>query len=282
MSTAKIRLRQAAGDMLFRIAGRPAAAPGTLTILMYHAVTAQPIDDPGQMSVSAARFERQMLELANAGVDIVDLADGVAAAVSGTLSLPAAAIVFDDGFVGVHDRAADVLRRRGWPATVFVTTSWIGAPAMPLAEARLGRPLTWSEVETLRNAGFAIGSHTHTHPLLSRLGEPEIHDELRRSRDAIAERLDQWPDTFAYPFGAFGSFDGRTRRALADEGFRVACTTVFGSNGRRADPLALRRQRVSWCDGDGEIAKLLAGCYDWYRWVQRAQTARLGPKTGTE
>jgi peptidoglycan/xylan/chitin deacetylase (PgdA/CDA1 family) len=274
VSTAKIRLRQAAGDALFRIAGRPSAAPGTLTILVYHAVTATPMDDAGQMSVSAERFERQMDELAAAGVAVVDLAAGVQALGAAALAPAAAAVVFDDGFVGVHDQAADVLQRRGWPATVFITTAWIGAPAMPLAEPRLGRPLTWAEIDALRGAGFAIGSHTHTHARLARVSEASMRDELRESSRRIADRVGERPESFAYPFGAFDSFDGRTRQALAEEGFRAACTTIFGRNTPESDPLALKRVRVSWCDGDGEIAKLLAGCYDWYRWVQRAQTAR--------
>lgn len=272
MSTAKIRLRQGAGGMLYRMAGRPAASPGTLTIFMYHAVTATPIDDAGQMSVSADRFERQMDELAASGVAVVDLAAGVRALAAASPAPASAAIVFDDGFVGVHDEAAPVLQRRGWPATVFVTTAWVGAVAMPLAEPRLGRPLTWTEIETLCGAGFAVGSHTHTHPKLAHVSESAMREELRESSARIADRVGARPDTFAYPFGAFDSFDLRTRQALAEAGFLAACTTVFGRNRSGGDPLALKRVRVSWCDGDGEISKMLAGSYDWYARVQRWQT----------
>jgi peptidoglycan/xylan/chitin deacetylase (PgdA/CDA1 family) len=272
MSSAKLRIRQAAGQLLFQIAGRPAPAPGTLTILMYHAVTATSMNDDGQMSVSANHFTSQMDELASSGVAVVDLAAGVRA-LRDELSAPAsAAIVFDDGFVGVHDHAAAVLQQRGWPATVFVTTAWVGAPAMPLSEARLGRPLTWAEIDTLHGAGITIGSHTHTHPKLSQVTEVSMRDELRESSARIADRIGARPGTFAYPFGAFDAFDGRTRQALVEEGFQVACTTVFGRNTRSADPLALKRVRVSWCDGDGEIRRMLAGSYDWYAGVQRWQS----------
>lgn len=270
MSTAKVRVRQAAGDLLFRIAGRPAAAPGTLTILMYHAVTADAMDDDGQMSVSAERFERQMDELAATGAAVVDLASGVRALAA---AAPASvAIVFDDGFVGVHDHAAPVLQRHGWPATLFVTTAWVGAHTMPLAESRLGRPLTWAEIDALRGAGFTVGSHTHTHAKLAQLSEASMRDELRESSARIADRVGARPETFAYPFGAFDSFDRRTRQALAEAGFRAACTTVFGRNAQAGDPLALKRVRVSWCDGEGEIARMLGGAYDWYARVQRWQS----------
>ena len=55
-------------------------------------------------------------------------------------------------------------------------------------------------------------------------------------------------------------------------GFDLACTTVWGRNGRSADPLELRRLRVSWCDSPREVSKSLAGCYEWYRVVQRLQS----------
>lgn len=278
--TSRIRARQRLGDLAFRLSRRPGTA-STLTILMYHAVTASEIDDEGQMSVSIARFDRQLSELADAGVDVVDLADGVRALAEGTAAPASAAIVFDDGFVGVHDHAAAALRRRGWPATVFVTTAWVGAPEMPLAEPSLGRPLTWREIDALHEAGVSIGSHTHTHPRLSQQSDVRVHEELFESTARIADQVGVRPRTFAYPFGAFDSFDRRTRDALADEGFLVGCTTVFGRNIRPTDPLALRRIRVSWCDGDGEIAKMLAGAYDWYAWVQRAQTLRPTRRTDT-
>ena len=99
-----------------------------------------------------------------------------------------------------------------------------------------------------------------------------MREELHESSARIADRVGARPQTFAYPFGAFDSFDGRTRQALADEGFHAACTTVFGRNTPATDPLVLKRVRVSWCDGDGEIARMLAGSYDWYARVQRWQS----------
>jgi len=270
MMTAKIRARQAVGRLM--AVGRHAPQAGTLTVLMYHAVTPEPFDDPGQMSVSIDRFKSHLAELAACGAPVVGLADGVRALRSGALTGGAVSIVFDDGFVGVHDHAAPALADRHFPATAFVTTGWIGRDVMPLADTRLGPPMTWVEVAALAKAGFTIGSHTHTHPRLADLDVYDVRAELQRSRMAIAECLGHPPDTFAYPFGAFGTFDARTRDALAEEGFRVACTTVAGRNRRDADPLAIRRLRVSWCDGNGEIGRAVAGCYDWYRWVQRAQT----------
>lgn len=275
MMTAKVRARQFVGRLL-SMASRETPEPGTLTVLMYHAVTADLQEDAGQMSVSAEQFERHLSEIASSEARVVDLVEGVSALRLGHLGGAAVAIVFDDGFVGVHEHAAPALLRRSWPATAFITSSWIGRAEMPLAGRRLGRPLTWSEVDDLVRSGISIGSHTDVHPRLSALETEQMHAEVARARDTIAARVGRAPDAFAYPFGAFGSFNARTRAVLEGEGVRVACTTVCGRNRRDADPLAIRRIRVSWCDGDGEVLKAIAGCYDWYRWVQRAQTLVAG------
>ena len=255
-------------------------SPGTLTVLMYHAITADRLDEPGQMSVSADTFDQQMAELQASGVTVVDLASGVADLVAGRLQTPAAAVVFDDGFVGVHAHAAEVLARRRVPATVFVTTSWIGQPAMPLSDATLGRPMTWAEVNELSRAGIVIGSHTDTHPVLARVSADQVRQELRRSADVIEEHTGTRPVTFAYPYGAYGTFNGMTRSALGEAEFVAGCTTVFGRNVAKTDPLALHRIRVSWCDGPGAIRAIVAGAHDWYRMVQAVQAVTQSRRAG--
>jgi peptidoglycan/xylan/chitin deacetylase (PgdA/CDA1 family) len=126
-------------------------------------------------------------------------------------------------------------------------------------------------VRRLVAAGVSIGSHSDTHAVMARLSPAALDRELQGSRDAIADAIGRPPRTFAYPFGTYGTFDARTRDALMRAGYDVACTTVWGRNGADADPLALRRLRVSWCDSPREIRKSLAGCYEWYRVVQRLQ-----------
>src|SRR5262249_44400965 len=135
---AKTTMRQALGGALFATGIRRRLVPGSLTVLLYHAVTASRYDDGGQMNVSIARFEEHLGAISNSDVDVVDLVEAVARVRSGASAKPAVAITFDDGFVGVHDLAAAALARRGWPATVFIVTSWVGGAAMPLADARLG------------------------------------------------------------------------------------------------------------------------------------------------
>ena len=266
----KTRARQAAGELLFRTPWPHRG--GALAILMYHAVTPGDLRDGMQMSVSASQFARQMASLRPLDADIVPLADGVARLGQATGRL-AISVVFDDGFVGVHDHACEVLAEHRIPATVFVTTEWVGRPAVPGAEPALGRPMTWGEIRSLmQSCDVTVGSHSATHAVLARLATHDVHRELQRSRDTIADQTGRRPRQFAYPFGTYGTFDDRTRDALQASGFDIGCTTVWGRNDGSANQRELRRVRVSWCDSPREIRKSLAGCYDWYRVIQRLQT----------
>jgi peptidoglycan/xylan/chitin deacetylase (PgdA/CDA1 family) len=242
---------------------------------MYHAVTSGSHHDAGQESVSAAELERQMSTLHRFGVRLVSLEDGLAELVMGSSEVPMASVVFDDGYVGLHDHAADVLGRHGVPATVFLATGAIGTAAFAWAPAGLGRPLTWAETCSLVAADWKVGSHTHDHLVLTQLSTMAARDQLRRSRACIEDKLWTTPRVFAYPYGSYGTFDDHTTALLKEEGFVAACTTVWGSQRRGDDPFRVRRIRVSWCDGPREIRKLLAGSYDWYRAVQRIQARRV-------
>lgn len=240
---------------------------------MYHAITDGLVaDDDFQMSTPASLFEEHMATLRRWGLDVLPLDEGVRRANAGDLRTPAVAITFDDGYVGLHDHAAEILARHDIPSTLFLTTGAIGRGAFEGISPALGRPLSWDEVATMRHdTRCAVGSHTVSHPVLATANDNDVRAELEQSRDTIAARLGEAPRLFAYPFGSYNSFSPRTRQALVDAGFQAACTTVWGTNREGDDAMAIRRVRVSWCDSARELMKSLAGCYDWFRFVQRWQ-----------
>lgn len=84
------------------------------------------------------------------------------------------------------------------------------------------RPLTWEMLREMRSAGITIGSHTRTHPLLTREAPEKVRDETAGSRRDLEARLGVAVRHFAYPNGWF---DGTTIAAVEAAGYRCACTS---------------------------------------------------------
>jgi peptidoglycan/xylan/chitin deacetylase (PgdA/CDA1 family) len=104
--------------------------------------------------------------------------------------------------------------------------------------------LDWPEIETMHGSGLIeFGSHTHTHPILSRCRVDRQEQELRLSRDLIRERLGR-ADLFAYPNGEAGDFTTETQQLLRDLGYVCAVATQPGLNDSTGDRYALRRVHV--------------------------------------
>ncbi len=112
------------------------------------------------------------------------------------------------------------------------------APDSPLAT------MGWDEVEQLSRTGLVhFGSHTHTHPILSRCSPESQREELRRSREVLRERLGK-AELFAYPNGTPDDFTAETKELIADLEYRCAVTTISGLNRAGSDLYALRRVNV--------------------------------------
>jgi peptidoglycan/xylan/chitin deacetylase (PgdA/CDA1 family) len=78
--------------------------------------------------------------------------------------------------------------------------------------------MSWEDIRLLQQAGFYIGSHSHTHPMLAALeDEKEIKEELSRSAAIITQELGKAPLTISYPIG---SFDDRVIRLAGEVGYR--------------------------------------------------------------
>ncbi|QOY94676.1 polysaccharide deacetylase family protein [Massilia sp. UMI-21] len=125
MATKKIsyfteRFIRLAGDVLARQAG----AKGGVCVVNYHRVLAE--HDPLLASEPDLPTFRWQMELLARCFNVLPLYDAVRAAASGTLPPRAVCITFDDGYRSVHDLALPVLRELGLPATVFVTSGYIG------------------------------------------------------------------------------------------------------------------------------------------------------------
>lgn len=111
----------------------------------------------------------------------------------------------------------------------------VGLPELPPDEYA---PVSWEQAREMDAAGVEVGSHTVTHPLLTRVEGERLRRELRESRARLEDALGRRVDAFCYPDGAH---DRNVISEAEAAGYRHATTTLHGFNGRGTTLLALRR-----------------------------------------
>jgi peptidoglycan/xylan/chitin deacetylase (PgdA/CDA1 family) len=104
-----------------------------------------------------------------------------------------------------------------------------------------GLMLSWEEVKIMHESGISFGSHTVTHPILSKLSVDRARQEIQESKTVIEQKLRTPIRTFAYPNGRKDDFNESIKNLLKDAGYACALTTKFGTNESDEDLFELRR-----------------------------------------
>jgi peptidoglycan/xylan/chitin deacetylase (PgdA/CDA1 family) len=112
--------------------------------------------------------------------------------------------------------------------------------ALPIAELS-NRMLTWDQVRAMSREGVSFGSHTMTHPTVSRLTESQLETEIGESKTILEQRLGNPVRDFAFPFGKTEDCGTAASSVLIRWGYRSAATTLEGINGPGDAPYELRR-----------------------------------------
>ena len=108
-------------------------------------------------------------------------------------------------------------------------------------EAAKNAMLGWDDVHALLGLGCAIGAHTVSHPILSRVSDDRAACEIGDSRRMIEAGCGLAPRAFAYPNGQPADYTATTVRLVREAGFDCAVTTRFGQNGPGTPLFELRR-----------------------------------------
>lgn len=66
-----------------------------------------------------------------------------------------------------------------------------------------GEMLSWAQIKELREGGVIVGSHTHSHGILSDLKKEQVAEELLQSKKILHERLACDSNIFCYPNGRY-------------------------------------------------------------------------------
>ncbi len=191
-------------------------------VLCYHAVSEE---WRGPLAVTPAALEEQLRRLGELGFRAITFAEAIAHAQPGKTVV----ITFDDGYRSVSKLAKPILDRLGMTATVFVPSDLIGLEqpmSWPGIEHWLRgpradelTPMSWPEAAALVADGWEIGSHTRTHPQLTKLDDERLREELVGSRQEIEARLGRPCETLAFPYG---DADRRVAEAAMAAGYAGA------------------------------------------------------------
>src|SRR2546425_309694 len=146
-------------------------------VLCYHAISER---WHGELAVPPGRLEAQIGSLLERGYRAATFHEAVTA----PPAPKTVAVTFDDGFRSVFEHGFPVLARLGVPASIFVVTDLLG-DRRPMAWPGIDRwlrgpdtaeltPVSWGELRQLADAGWEIGSHSCTHPHLTRCDDASL------------------------------------------------------------------------------------------------------------
>ena len=92
------------------------------------------------------------------------------------------------------------------------------------------RGLTWDQITEMNDSGITFGSHTVTHPILSRLNNEELVIELTKSKKIIEEKLDIIVNSIAYPTGMADSISDGVVYHAQHIGYKIGYSYIHGNN----------------------------------------------------
>jgi peptidoglycan/xylan/chitin deacetylase (PgdA/CDA1 family) len=228
-------------------------------ILMYHAVAENPAATTRRLSVTPRALEAELDFLAShgfTGLTFSELAEGYKT--GGVLPKRPVVLTFDDGYECVAQDAWPILRRYGFPATVFVTTGWILDAGEHAAGTPLDRMMSWAQVQELAAEGVEIGAHSHSHPELDQLDDATLSWELRHSRDLLETAIGAPVRALAYPFGYSSR---RVRSAVRAAGYRYAAAVRNLRSNPSDDLIMLPRLTIRRATDQASFAAAMTGAH---------------------
>lgn len=221
------------------------AVPGDakVPVLMYH-VVGEPQGPYPELYVRPGEFRRQVQWLREQGFHTVTLQQVLDHWEKGAPLPPKPVVLtFDDGYASDYRHVFPTLRQNGFVATLF---------AFPNSIETAGH-VTRAQLREMAGAGFEIGSHTMSHPNLTKLSPERRQTELTRSKAWLEEAIGKPVQVLAYPAG---NYDAATMEATAAAGYRGAVTTRYGPAERGA-PYEIKRIRINGSDSLETFARKL-------------------------
>ena len=232
-----------------------AAEQFRVPILLYHRFGPTVADG---MTITTPVFESQMKYLKDNGYKVIPLRQLIdhyrgKGPAPGPKSV---VIVEDDAHKSVFGDMSPIIRKYGYPVTVFI---------YPSAISNAKYAMTWDQLRELKKTGlFDFQSHTYWHPnfkkerrkLSPQVFEATVMTQLRKSRTKLETELGSKVDMLAWPFGIYDDY----LLAKASEAGYEAAFTIERRHATAVDPvMKLPRYLLVNADKGKAFSQLLEG-----------------------
>lgn len=137
-------------------------------------------------------------------------------------------LTFDDAYLDFWGKALPIFMELKVRSVIFVPVALVGSyNQWDYDRIRIKKPImNWEHIKELHSLGFEIGSHSLTHPYLSKIDPQKAWEEIYTSKVILEDKLGTEIKAFCYPYGDYSQ---QVRGMVQRAGYSIAFTTRHGS-----------------------------------------------------
>jgi peptidoglycan/xylan/chitin deacetylase (PgdA/CDA1 family) len=188
-------------------------------------------------NIALADFQKHLEYLKENNFHVITLGDALDQLRGDGIILDKTVVLtVDDGYSSFYSSGMPLLRKYGFPATLFVSSDSVGGKDF----------MSWSELRQLQREGIEIGSHSHMHPHFVDLDPDQrlatFRVDLKESQQLFNDNLGRLPQLYSYPYGEYSL---SMIPVLKAEGFVGATAQNSGVMSKYSNSYALPRFPVA-------------------------------------
>ncbi len=141
-------------------------------------------------------------------------------------------LTIDDGYFSFYENGWPLLKKYGYPATIFIQTETVGGNDF----------MTWNQIREIQKAGIEVGNHSTTHDHFVNYPADSIAIVFKKDLEIASKAFDlnlgNVPNIYAYPYGEWNK---SMEKVLQANGFDAAAVQKSGVFCESSDAYAIPR-----------------------------------------